>query len=38
MKNSTWWGDFSIEEQQTLGWSIGDRCILIQRLTSEWNT
>jgi hypothetical protein len=38
MEHSTWWGDFSIQDQEALSWSIGDRCILIQRLASEWNT
>lgn len=33
-----WWGDFSIAEQQAFCWSIGERKVLVQRLSTEWNT
>ncbi|MDX2464775.1 MAG: hypothetical protein QNK31_09735 [Porticoccus sp.] len=33
-----WWGDFSFAEQQRRYWSIGERKLVIQRLSCEWNT
>lgn len=33
-----WWGEFELNEEQKMCWSIHDRKIIIQRHTTEWNT
>lgn len=37
-ENTPWWGDFTFEDQQTRSWSIGERKLVIQRLSCEWNS
>ncbi|WP_339669551.1 hypothetical protein [Dasania marina] len=33
-----WWGDFSFAYQQRRYWSIGERQLVIERQSCEWNT
>lgn len=38
MQNMTmWWGDFSIAQKNRRVWTLGLRCIAIQRLAGEWS-